>query len=120
MEPFTPTDVADLARAEAGALEHELESPGGEVGQVAGQIEAVPGMAEPAEGEGVDVRDGDDKPAARHEQAVRGRQDLRGLVNVFERLPHGDEVETLALELRVGQGAANRPQAKLGLHGVHD
>ena len=105
-------DHTDGTDGKASPLQHQMQRPWSKVGQVTRQIKSVPSGTKPVEGKAVDVRDGDKEFAARHQQPMRFLEDFQRSVNVLQRVPHGDDIETGRAEFRVRQSTDEPPQAQ--------
>src|SRR5205823_716225 len=91
-EPTAVPHHAQLAGAEAGPVQYQPQRPRREMGQVPRQVQSVPSLTEPTKRQAVDVRHGDDQLALWGQKAVGFAQYFERVVDVLERLPHGDDV----------------------------
>jgi hypothetical protein len=103
-KPVGMTEHADGLDLEAGGFEHVAEGLGREVGEVAGDVEAEPRLSEPVERQAFDVGCGDDEFAAGNEQLSGFAKNGERPVHVFERVPHGDDIESTGSEIGVRKG----------------
>ena len=87
--------------------------------QMTGKIESEPGMAKPAKRQAVDIGYCDDQPSSRSQKSARLRKYIQRIVDVFQRMPHGDDIKRCRLKLRMRQSSHVSSEVQFATNALH-
>ncbi len=93
-QPVGMARMPDFDDPEPSFFKHPLQGVRIKMSQMPGQVQTVPTSTEPLPRHAREIGDGDDKTSAGQKQTMCLLQRSFWLVNVFERMPHRDEIET--------------------------
>ena len=115
---FRMADHAYRPNFEAGAGQHQLQRIRRKMCQMPRQIETAPVPPNHLKGKLSILGRADDQLAAGCQQPISSPQHFERLMHMFQRMPHGDDVEARLAQFRMRQGTDESAQTQIGANAL--